>query len=104
MKKLIKIIRIIIPFIFSPIIRIIYFPIDRYITVKIFGCSCSNNNFNANDFNFYFWIFIGLLSIIISILNYKLFKNKIIFTFYIILIILLNIFYSYEFISIFQWK
>lgn len=74
MKKFFMTMRIILQFLSFILLRIIYEPLNR-ILVDIFGCGCKEG-FNCNSINNFVVYVLFALTVVISLLNIKMFKNK----------------------------
>ena len=74
MKNALKIIRIIFQFICFILLRIIYEPINR-ILVNIYGCGCKEG-FNCNNINNVVVFVLFAISLVIAILNIKIYGTK----------------------------
>jgi len=74
MKKFVKVIRIILQFISFILLRILYQPLNR-ILVHIYGCGCKEG-FNCNNINDVVVFILFGISVVISLLNIKIYENK----------------------------
>ena len=74
MKKFFMTIRIILQFISFILLRIIYEPLNRILVDK-FGCGCKEG-FNCNTINNFVVFILFALTVVISLLNIKMFTNR----------------------------
>ena len=102
MKKFFMTMRIILQFLSFILLRIIYEPLNR-ILVDIFGCGCKEG-FNCNSINNFVVYVLFALTVVISLLNIKMFENKKIGICLAIISTLINIFLFPSIRMSLMWK
>lgn len=101
--KIFNKLKLLLPFVISPIIRIFYSYFDGKYIVKIIGCGC-DAGFNANDLNLIIIVIIFIISIIYLNKNSLNIENQIVRKYYIVLGIIILFVMHFILYSFFLWK
>jgi len=115
MKSVKKTVILLTPILLFAILLVPYSLLNQHFIVDWLGCGCPiidetgnmiENNFNANDFTALFWLFVSVCVTAVSVFFSKTIpKEKMIFrVLYVIFMLLLSLFITYQFCQMMMWN
>ena len=115
MKLIKKIAVLVAPLLLFAVLLIPYSWANQQFIVEWFGCGCPvldefgnmvENNFNANDFTALFWLLISICTTVISVLLSKRILKETIWlrVLYIVGMLVVSLFITYQFYQMMMWN